>query len=139
MNKPNQKVRILFRGTLPNGVVFDEVNEPYEVTLAARQVFRPVDTALLQMEPGEERVIEVPAKEAYGEFNPDAIQKAPAFDIDDWRNMPVGDYIMWTFDPDRPAVPAKILSVENGVVELDFNHPLAGKDLTYWVKLVSVG
>ena len=30
------------------------------------------------------------------------------------------------------------MSVENQVATLDFNHPLAGKDLVYWVKLIDV-
>ena len=35
-------------------------------------------------------------------------------------------------------IPAKVVSIENQVVTLDFNHPLAGKDIEYWVKLVAV-
>jgi FKBP-type peptidyl-prolyl cis-trans isomerase 2 len=40
--------------------------------------------------------------------------------------------------PDGGRLAAKILEVEDAVVTLDFNHPLAGQDLTFELTLVEV-
>jgi peptidylprolyl isomerase len=45
---------------------------------------------------------------------------------------------MWRTPRSTEAVPAKVLRVEDGLATLDFNHPLAGEDLIYWVKVVEI-
>ena len=52
--------------------------------------------------------------------------------------MPVGQYIGWTSPRNVEPIPVKVVSIENQIATLDFNHPLAGKDIVYWVKLVDV-
>lgn len=140
MAKTGQIVRFLYKGTLAdNGEVFDDCKgEPHEVIIGRRQVMKPLEDALALMEPGEERVIELAAADAYGEYDESALQHFPAYKVPNGENLPVGEYIGWTSPRNIEPIPAKVVSIENQVVTLDFNHPLAGKDLTYWVKVVEV-
>jgi peptidylprolyl isomerase len=97
-----------------------------------------LEDALDEMQPGEERTLEIAAADAYGEYDQNAVQHIPTNRIPDGDTIPAGQLIMWK-SPNRPQpVPAKVLSVENMIATLDFNHPLAGKDIIYWLKLVSV-
>lgn len=137
MGKPNRKALIVFKGSLADGTVFDEcLDEPYEVRIGSGQVMKPIDCALAEMNPGEERTIEVKARDAYGEYRQEAVQMTPSNGVPNGEEIPVGQMVMWRYSPAAPPVPAKVLSCEQGMIELDFNHPLAGKDLTYWIKLL---
>lgn len=90
------------------------------------------------MAPGEERVVEIAAADAYGEYDESAVQRFPSYKVPNGENIPVGEYIGWTSPRNSEPIPAKVVSIVNQVVTLDFNHPLAGKDITYWVKVVEV-
>lgn len=139
MAHEGQYARFLYRGSLPNGEVFDQCEEtPHEIVLGRHQVMRALENALLEMEIGEERTLELGPDEAYGQYNEDAVQKVPTYKIPNGENLPVGETIGWTSPRNIEPIPVKVVSIENQVATLDFNHPLAGKDIVYWVKLVGI-
>lgn len=134
-----QRVRFLYRGSFPDGVVFDEgMDQPHEIVLGRRQVMKALEDSLLDMELGEERVLKLSPDQAYGQYNQDAIQHVPTYAIPNGEALPVGEIIGWTSPRNSEPIPVKVLSVEKQVATLDFNHPLAGKDIEYWIKLVEV-
>ena len=137
MTENSKSVRFLYRGTLENGEVFDEcLDEPYEITLGRGRVMAAIEEALAEMTPGEERTLVLPPDKAYGERDDDAVQHFPAYKVPNGENIPVGETIGWRSPRHPEPIPAKVVSVENQVVTLDFNHPLAGKTITYWIKVV---
>ena len=99
---------------------------------------KALEDALLEMEPGEERTVELAAADAYGEYDESAVQHFPTYKVPNGENLPVGEYIGWTSPRNIEPIPAKVVSVENQVATIDFNHPLAGKDIVYWVKLLEL-
>ncbi|MBR5260492.1 MAG: FKBP-type peptidyl-prolyl cis-trans isomerase [Eggerthellaceae bacterium] len=128
-----------YKGSLPDGTVFDDCNgEAHHIIIGRRQVMRVLEDALDQMEVGEERTLEIAAADAYGEYDWDAVQKVPTFKIPNGANMPVGETIAWTTPRSSKPIPARVLEIENQVATLDFNHPLAGKDIIYWVKVTAI-
>ena len=140
MAQPGQIIRFLYKGSLAeNGEAFDDCNgTPHEIILGRRQVMKALEDALATMEPGEERIVNLSAEDAYGEYDESAVQRFPSYKVPNGENIPVGEYIGWTSPRNIEPIPAKVLSVENQIVTLDFNHPLAGKDIVYWVKVVEV-
>ena len=111
MAEKGQIARFLYKGSFPDGEVFDDCNgEPYEIVLGRHQVMRALDDALLEMNPGDERTIKLPAKEAYGEYNEDAVQKFPAYKVPNGENLPVGETIGWTSPRNVEPIPAKVVS-----------------------------
>ena len=139
MVREGQRIRFLYKGSLPDGTVFDDcLGVPHEIVIGRHQVMRALETALSEMEPGEERTLDLPCSEAYGEYNENAVQKVPTYKIPNGDNLPVGETIGWTSPRNIEPIPVKVVSIENQVATLDFNHPLAGKDIAYWIKLVEV-
>lgn len=133
----SRKMRFLYKGSFPDGDVFDDGSaEPHEIVLGRGQVMEAIESALSTMEVGEEATIELSAAQAYGFYDEDAVQNFPAYLVPNGGNLPVGKTIGWTSPRNSQPIPAKVLNVENGVVTLDFNHPLAGRDIVYWVKLL---
>ena len=139
-DRKNKFASFLYKGTLAEtGEVFDDCQgEPHAVRLGRHQVMRIMENALMEMEIGEERTLELPAKDAYGEYDDNAVQTVPTWKIPNGENIPVGEIVAWKHPRSEDPVPAKVLSVINNVITLDFNHPLAGKDLVYWIKLVDI-
>lgn len=132
-------VRFLYKGSFPDGTVFDDSNgEPHQIHIGRRQVMRVLEDALGEMVVGEERTLEIAAEDAYGAYDESAVQRVPTFKIPNGANMPVGETIAWTSPRSIEPIPAKVLSIENQVATLDFNHPLAGKDIIYWVRVVDI-
>ena len=138
MPQTGNRVRFLYRGSLLDGTVFDDgKDEPHEITLGRHQVMKPLEAALSSMEVGDERTVSIQAKDAYGLYDESALQSFPAYKVPHGEDLPVGETIGRAISESQP-IPAKVVSIENQVVTLDFNHPLAGKDIEYWVKLVAV-
>ena len=139
MTGNKRTITFAYRGSFPDGEVFDDhENAPMQVVMGRGQVMKALEDVLTEMEIGEERTVELAAKDAYGEYDPDAIQHVPTFKIPNGANMPVGQYIGWTSPRNIEPIPVKVVEIVNQVATLDFNHPLAGKDIVYWVKVVDI-
>ncbi len=120
------------------GEVFDDGRtEGITVAFGRAQVMPPVERALADMEVGEERLVEVPAEEGFGLHDPKAVLGVPLKDVPNGENLPVGDLIAWRSPRAEKPLPVRVVSAGDGVAVFDFNHPLAGKDLVYWVKLAA--
>ena len=133
------KVSFLYKGSFPNGEVFDNCEgKPHTIILGRHQVMEALETALSEMKLEEERVLELAAIDAYGEYNEEAVQHFPTYTVPNGENLPVGEIIGWKTPRSAEPIPAKVVSIVNQEVTLDFNHPLAGKDIIYWIKRVEV-
>lgn len=133
-------VRIHYTGTLQDGSVFDssEGRDPLEFQLGSGQIIPGLDRAIDGMAMGEQKTVTIPAAEAYGDYQPEAKQDVPREQIPD--DIPLDEGTMLQMQtPDGRQVPVQVAAVTDATVTLDANHPLAGKDLTFAVELVSVG
>lgn len=137
--KANDTVKIHYKGTLSNGEVFDtsEGKEPLEFTLGTGQVIPGFENAVLGMQTEESKTINIPAAEAYGEPKPELTQKVPKDQLPQEIEPQVGMQLM-SQAPDGQQIPLVITEVEEETITVDANHPLAGRDLTFEITLVSL-
>ena len=139
MSNEGKKVKVHYTGTLDDGTKFDssvDRGEPIEFTCAAGQMIPGFDAAVVDMALGEKKSVHIPAKDAYGEYNEQAVQKIPADQVPNADQLPVGQTVY--FNSPYGPMPAKVVSVTIDEVVLDMNHELAGKDLTFEIELVEV-
>ena len=105
--------------------------KPIPVVVGFGMVIKGLDEALLGMEVGEEKVIEIPPEKAFGHRNENLVK---TFNLSDFKKQDVevkpGEYV------NINGILGKVISVSGGRVMIDFNHPLAGKTLVYNVKIV---
>ena len=87
---------------------------------------------------GEKRTVEVPADQAYGPVHDEARQSVPRADIPEEVPLEVGTQVH-AHNEQGQVMTLTIFEVTDSHVVLDANHPLAGKDLTFAVELVSIG
>ena len=133
-------VTLHYRGTLSDGTEFDnsrERNEAITVTVGAGQLIEGFDKALDGMTGGEMKTFTVPAEEAYGIHEEQATTTLdrdvfPAdFEFTDQMMVPLQG-------PDGQVHQAILSDVTDKTVFADFNHPMAGKDLTFEVEVLDV-
>ncbi len=134
----NQTVKIMFEVKV-DGVVVDgsRSNKPFEFTYGVGQLIPGLEARIINMNVGEAATILVPAAEAYGEIDPSGIQTLPMEQFTDIEKLYVGLQIQGEDDDGQP-IQIIVKEIREKEVVVDFNHPLAGKDLEYKIKIDSL-
>jgi FKBP-type peptidyl-prolyl cis-trans isomerase 2 len=138
--KNGDVVKVHYTGKLTNGEVFDSSKgrEPLEFKLGEGEMIPGFEAAILGMQVGEKKVINIPKEEAYGDPLPQLIADFPKSELPEGFPMEEGAQISVTLADGR-QIPAVITAVKENSITIDANHPLAGKDLIFEVELVEIG
>ena len=130
-----KKVKVNYTGTFDDGKIFDssEGRAPLEFTIGNNQVIKGFENAIREMKVNDEKSIKIPAKEAYGERDENLMVKIPRDKFP--PEVELGGNLILK-GPNGEQIPAIIKEVENDSVTIDLNHPLAGKQLNFKLKLV---
>lgn len=134
--KEKDKVYVEYEGKLESGEIFDSTalhgGTPLEFVTGIGRMIPGFDKAVIGMKKGDEKEISLKPEEAYGMPNPSYVQKVPRdkFPEEIKEGMQIG------IQTPQGQIPAIIKKVEENLVELDLNHPLAGKTLFFKIKLV---
>lgn len=134
------KVKIEYKGTLDDGSVFDSSEahgEPLGFEVGAEQVIPGFEQAVVGMEEGEEKTFKLEPCDAYGDHNPQLIKAVPR-DKMPLDEEPEAGMMLITELPNGAKIPAVITEVTDEEVTIDLNHPLAGKSLTFEIKVVGI-
>jgi FKBP-type peptidyl-prolyl cis-trans isomerase SlyD len=89
-----------------------------------------VEQALLQMKIGEKKTVELTPEKAFGKRSPSLIKLVPIAEFRRHGTKPVPGM---SIEADNKR--GRVLSVSGGRVRVDFNHPLAGKTLIYYIEV----
>ncbi|MBS3155929.1 peptidylprolyl isomerase [Candidatus Woesearchaeota archaeon] len=138
MIKNGDKVKVEYEGMLDDGTIFDSSKkhgQPLEFIVGEGNVIKGFDNAVRGMKKGEEKKVKIKAKDAYGESNPQLIKKVPREQLPQKQEIKEGMVLVIGL-PNGQRIPARIIEVLNKEITLDLNHPLAGKDLTFKIKVV---
>jgi peptidylprolyl isomerase len=137
--KTGDIVRIHYTGRLADGTEFDSSSgrEPLEFTLGTGQVIRGLDEHLQGMEEGDRSTVTIPSDAAYGPHRPEAVQTVERASIPSEVELAVGAQLQ-ARTRDGTIVPLVVIGFDASTVELDANHPLAGRDLVFDVELVEI-
>ena len=133
-------VRIDYTGTFDDGTVFDSSQThgtPLEFEVGAGEVIPGFEDAVASMNVGQEKDIIIPPAQGYGEINPDLVKEFPRDQFPPTPDPAPGMGLMIKA-PNDQQFPCRIIKVENGMVTLDINHPLAGKTLHFKIKVLEV-
>ena len=131
-------VQMSYKGTLADGTIFSQSQEgkPLEFLVGGGTLIPALEKGMLGMKVGDKRTIQVKAAEAYGEYDKTALQRMPRSQFPKDLELKVGGQYQFN-SPGGPIV-VTVTALDNASVTLDFNHPLAGKDLTFEVTIVKI-
>ncbi len=130
---------VKFNYTLTNseGQTLDQSNgQPLAYLHGSGNIIPGLENALTGKTAGETLVVDVPAAQAYGEYHAEMVQEVPREMFQGVDNIQPGMQFQAQTEEGVQFVVVK--SVENDVVVIDGNHPLAGQDLTFNVEIVEV-
>jgi FKBP-type peptidyl-prolyl cis-trans isomerase 2 len=137
--KPGEKVRLEYELKVKGGDVIESSKKggPIVYTHGAGKMLPALEKRLEGMEIGEEKRGLIPADEAWG-----AEESLPTRDLPR-REFPAGEKldagrVFEAKDPNGRAVSFRVLSADDEVVKVRFLHPLAGKDLEFYVKVLVI-
>ncbi|MBI5391579.1 FKBP-type peptidyl-prolyl cis-trans isomerase [Candidatus Woesearchaeota archaeon] len=149
--KQGSIVDLWYEGRLEDGTLFDtnvvdvakaekifhpqRPYEPLHITLGEGMLIPGFENAIIGMKEGEMKTVTIPSEQGYGSPREDLVKTVEASFFKD-QPVNVGDVIMVTIQGQN--VPAMVAGKERENYKLDFNHPLAGKTLTFKITLVKV-
>lgn len=137
--KADSQVRVHYTGKLSDGQVFDSSvdREPLEVKLGQGSLIPGFEKGLLDMEPNEKKTIVIVKEDAYGEKQKELFQTVPKSELPAEIAPKVNMALMAT-NADGSERQLRVAEVNENDIVVDANHPLAGEDLTFELKLVEI-
>lgn len=138
--KRGDTVSVHYKGTLDDGTIFDssEGGDPISFTLGGGEVIPGFDTAIEGMSIGDEKTERIDADNAYGPHRDELVFRVRREQLPDGSDIEIGDMLRIGF-PDGSTANVQVAEMDDASVTLDANHPLAGKDLTFELRLVAIG
>lgn len=133
------RVTLNFALTFTDGQVIDSTFDKQPATLEIGDENLPenFEAYLMGLVAGDRQKFEVPPEKGFGQHNPGNVQtfKRHEFSAD----MVLEPGVMISFaDARQTELPGVVKRVEGDEVEVDFNHPLAGRTLVFDVEIIDV-
>ena len=110
---------------------------PLEFLAGHGNIISGLEREMIGMKVGESKDVVISPADGYGEFDEDAYMDVPRGEFP--QDMPVEEGLELTVrDDSGQARYARVDNIEGDTVTLNFNHPLAGDELHFNVKVVSL-
>ena len=110
--------------------------QPMSYIHGKSQIIPGLEKELSGMKVGEEKKILVKPEDGYGPVNPDAFQEVPKDKLPP-EALKVGTTLM-AQGPQGQGIPVRVHEIKDTTVIMDFNHPMAGKTLSFDVKVSEI-
>ncbi len=114
-------------------IVENKDYSPIPIVVGGNHLVPAIEEAIVGLKEGDEKEVKVSPENGFGERNPNLIQLVPMKEFKKQGIKPVPGMRITSEGQN-----AKVLTVSGGRVKLDFNHELAGKHLTYDVKVAEI-
>ncbi len=147
---PNEDTRIAqgsqvalhFSVALENGIEIDNTRsypEPVSLVIGDGNLLEGFEKALIGLRAGDRRTVHLPPEDAFGPWNPDNVQSFDTVQfVKSGDTTPEIGTMMEFQDKGGSTLAGVVKSVSDDKVEVDFNHPLAGRNVVFEVEIAKV-
>jgi FKBP-type peptidyl-prolyl cis-trans isomerase 2 len=137
--KDGDTVEILFEAKLEDGTVFDKTEEdqPLKLTIGEGKILPAVENAIKGMKVGESKEIVIEPEDGFGPYIDELVADIPKSAINPDLKLELGMVLIIKM-PTGKRYPARVIEIGDNSVKIDLNHPLAGKKLIFFIKLIKV-
>ena len=138
--KNGDTVKVHYTGKFEDGKVFDSSKErqPLEFVLGEGNVMPAIENAILGMEAGDTKLIEIPPEEAFGPRREELVIEVERSELPEHITPTMGQTLQMR-QPDGGHIDLVIVEMNEQTITLDANHPLAGHTLSFDLELVEIG
>ena len=153
--KDGDKVRVHYTGRLDDGSIFDSSEgfvdecesdscgcnsramEPMEFVIGAGNLIPKFEQAVIGLEPGQRAEVKIASDDAYGPRADEMVAVIDRSELPEGVTPEEGQHMEVVLQDGTP-LPVLVTEVTETTVTLDANHPLAGMDLSFDIKLVEI-
>jgi FKBP-type peptidyl-prolyl cis-trans isomerase SlpA len=135
---PDKQVTLHFALKLDNGDVVDSTfdKNPATFKVGDGNLLPGFEQAIYGLKAGDKRSLPISPEQGFGQGNPQNIQVMPRSQFQD---MELSEGLLVIFnDAANAELPGVVKSFDDNQVTIDFNHPLAGKALSFDVEIIEV-
>ena len=135
---PDTEVTLHFALSLENGDVVDSTFEkkPATFKVGDGNLLPGFEQQLYGFKAGDKRTLQVVPEQGFGQPNPQNVQVMPR---SQFEGMELSEGLLVIFnDAAKSELPGVVKTFDDQQVTVDFNHPLAGKTLTFEVEIIEV-
>ena len=139
MIERNSRVTLYYSLGLTDDQLLEENfgDEPMSVTLGRGEMAEGLELALIGLTAGDEQIIDIGPDLAFGFIDETLFRALPRAGFEPDLELEPGLIIEFA-NEDGNTLPGTIMSFDDAEVQVDLNHPLAGKTVRYSVKIVAV-
>lgn len=139
-SKPAARL-ISFHYTLKDeeGELLDTSREgqPMSFIEGKQQIIPGLESELVPLKAGDKKLVIVTPEKGYGEYIDELILDLPVTQFPEGQEVEVGDQFRLDF-PNHGKRIATVTDIQEGIVELDGNHPLAGQALHFDIEIMEM-
>ena len=132
-------VTMHFSLTLADGMLVESSfnDQPVSFVLGDGSLDKGLELALIGLRPGARQRLTLMPGQAFGERDGSAIQSMPKSRFPEGMDLEPGQIIGFSGE-NGEEVAGAIVTIEDQGVTVDFNHPLAGREISFDVQILSV-
>lgn len=135
---PDREVTLHFALRLENGEVVDSTfdKKPATFKVGDGNLLPGFEQQLYGFKAGDKRTLQVAPEQGFGQHNPQNVQVMPR---SQFEGMELSEGLLVIFnDAANSELPGVVKTFDERQVTVDFNHPLAGKALSFEVEIIEV-
>lgn len=135
---PDREVTLHFALKLDNGDVVDSTfdKNPATFKVGDGNLLPGFEQAIYGLKAGDKRSLSISPEQGFGQGNPQNVQVMPRSQFQD---MELSEGLLVIFnDAANAELPGVVKTFDDNQVTIDFNHPLAGKALSFEVEIIEV-
>jgi FKBP-type peptidyl-prolyl cis-trans isomerase SlpA len=136
---PGTKITLHFSLQLDNGEMVDTnfERDPATFTVGDGNLLPGFEKALFGMLEGEHKTLVIKPEDGFGQRNPNNIQEIARSQFS--PDLELSEGLMLSFaDAQKTELPGVVQRYDADVVVVDFNHPLAGRDILFEVSILKI-
>ncbi|AQT61726.1 peptidylprolyl isomerase [Cellvibrio mixtus] len=136
---PGTKITLHFALQLDNGEMVDSnfERDPATFTVGDGNLLPGFEKALFGMLEGEHKTLVIKPEDGFGQRNPNNIQEIARSQFS--PDLELSEGLMLSFaDAQKTELPGVVVRFDDDVVVVDFNHPLAGRDILFEVAILKI-
>jgi FKBP-type peptidyl-prolyl cis-trans isomerase SlpA len=136
---PGTKITLHFSLQLDNGEIVDTnfERDPAIFTVGDGNLLPGFEKALFGMLEGEHKTLLIKPEDGFGQRNPNNIQEIARSQFS--PDLELSEGLMLSFaDAQKTELPGVVVRFDEDVVVVDFNHPLAGRDILFEVAILKI-
>jgi len=125
--------------TLTNGSEIESSfdDEPVQITMSESDITDGMELAIFGLKEGDTQTLTLTPEQGFGLRDEDNIHDMPLTDFPEDLQPEIG--LSYSFEsPEGDEIPGTVVSLNESSAEIDFNHPLAGHEIVFTIKILGV-